>query len=142
MNAAHDTVTSQRHVRALVVSPQLEVRKALVRVLEGLSTDVISCSTQSQAEEVLSFQSVEVVFCDEQLPDGSYTDLIHPNHRDRKIPRVIVATRTGEWEFYFEALRKGAFDVIRCPWYATDVEMSVIRALREEDQAASFGAAV
>ena len=141
MNAQHDTLTSQRHVRALVVSPQLEVRRALVRVLEALSTDVISCSTQSQAEEVLSLQSVELVFCDEQLPDGSYANLIHPNHWDHKIPRVIVATRTGEWEFYFEALRKGAFDVIRCPWYATDVEMSVIRALRE-DQAASFGAAV
>jgi DNA-binding NtrC family response regulator len=142
INPPHDSPTSQRHIRALVVSPQLEVRKVLVRVLEALSTDVISCSTQLQAEEVLSLQSVEVVFCDENLPDGSYADLIHPNHWDHKIPRVIVATRTGEWEFYFEALRKGAFDVVRCPWYATDVEMSVIRALREEDQATSFRAAV
>jgi len=30
-------------------------------------------------------------------------------------------------------MRKGAFDVVRCPWYATDVEMTVIRALHEEE---------
>jgi hypothetical protein len=57
-------------------------------------------------------QTVDVVFCDEQLPDGSYDDLIHSNHWDRRIPRIAVSTRTGEWELYFEAVRKGAFDVI------------------------------
>jgi len=33
-------------------------------------------------------------------------------------------------------MTKGAFDVIRAPWYATDVEMAVLRALREEEQPA------
>jgi len=116
-----------------VVSPRLEVRKPLVQVLESLSADVVTCSTRAQADEVLSHQSFEVVFCDEHLPDGSFADLIHAGHYERKIPRVIVATRVGEWEFYFEAMRKGAFDVVRCPWHATDVEMTVIRALHEEE---------
>jgi len=104
-----------------------------VQVLESLSADVVTCSTRAQADEVLSHQSFEVVFCDEHLPDGSFADLIHARHYERKIPRVIVATRVGEWEFYFEAMRKGAFDVVRCPWHATDVEMTVIRALHEEE---------
>ena len=30
-------------------------------------------------------------------------------------------------------MRRGAFDVVRRPWYATDVEMTVIRALHEEE---------
>jgi DNA-binding NtrC family response regulator len=97
---------------------------------------VIACSTQTQAEDVLSRQTVDVVFCDEHLPDGSYDELIHPNHFDRRIPRVVVTTRTGEWDLYFEAVTKGAFDVIRSPWYASDVEMAVIRAQREESQLA------
>jgi len=89
---------------------------------------------------VLSRQTVDVVFCDEHLPDGSYDELIHSNHRDHRIPRVVVTTRTGEWELHFEAVTKGAFDVIRSPWYAADVEMAVIRALREEGQLTSSGA--
>lgn len=126
----------QRYVRALLVSPRLEVRKSLLQVLEAFSTDVVCCSTLGQAEEVLSRQTFEIVFCDESLPDGSYANLIHPNHFERRIPRVIVATRVGEWELYLDALRKGAFDVVRAPWHATDVEMTVIRALRDEEMRA------
>jgi CheY-like chemotaxis protein len=132
-----DISTLQRHVHALVISPRLELRKALLQVLESLSADVISCSSKVQAEEVLSRQCFEVVFCDEHLPDGTYADLIHADHCEHRIPRVIVATRVGEWELYLEALRKGAFDVVRSPWHAIDVEMTVIRALHEEEAAAS-----
>jgi DNA-binding NtrC family response regulator len=136
-NPVHESATLQRHVRSLVVSPNIEVRRALLGTLEALSTDVIVCSTQTQAEEVLSRQAVDLVFCDEQLPDGSYGELINSNHWDHRIPRVVVTTRTGEWDLYFEAVTKGAFDVIRSPWYAADVEMAVLRALREESQLAS-----
>jgi len=124
-----------QHVRALLVSPHMEVRRPLLRTLEGLSVDVIVCSTRAQAEEVLSRQAVDIVFCDEHLPDGSYCELIHSFGRDHGIPRVVVITRTGEWELYLHATTKGAFDVIRSPWYATDVELAVIRAMRDQDQA-------
>jgi DNA-binding NtrC family response regulator len=130
------TAIPLERVRALLVSPHMEVRRPLLRTLEALSVDVIVCSTRAQAEEVLSRQAVEIVFCDEHLPDGSYCDLIHSSGFAHGIPRVVVTTRTGEWELYFEATIKGAFDVIRSPWYATDVELAVIRALREQDQAA------
>jgi DNA-binding NtrC family response regulator len=79
---------------------------------------------------------LKLFFCDEHLPDGSYCNLIHSFGRDHGIPRVVVITRTAERELYFEATIKGAFDVIPSPWYATDVELAVIRALREQDQAA------
>jgi DNA-binding NtrC family response regulator len=125
---------TQPQARVLVASPQLEVRQVLIRTLECLSADVISCSTRSQAEEVLARQELDLVFCDEHLPDGSYADLIHSNHFNHKIPRLVVTTRHGEWDLYLEALKKGAFDITRSPWHATDVEMILIRALREECQ--------
>jgi hypothetical protein len=37
-NSVQERVTLQRHVRALVVSPNIEVRRALLRRLEALST--------------------------------------------------------------------------------------------------------
>ena len=121
----------------MVASPQLKVRQVLIRALDRLSADVISCSTRTQAEEVLARQEVDLVFCDEYLPDGSYSDLIHSNHWNHKIPRVVVATRHDDWDLYFEALRKRAFDITRSPWHATDVEMLLIHALREEFQQAA-----
>jgi DNA-binding NtrC family response regulator len=136
-NSTHINVPLRRQIRVLIVSPLIEVRRPLLRALEKLSTDVVVCSTRAQAEEVLSRRAVEVAFCDEHLADGAYQDLIHAEHFDHRIPRVVVTTRTGDWELYFAALAKGAFDVIRSPWHATDVEMVVIRALREEQQALS-----
>jgi len=139
-NQAHNGAL-ERHIHALVVSPRLEVRKPLLHALEDLSVDCISCSNRAEADEVLSHQSFEVVFCDESLPDGCYSDFIHSEHFEHRTPRVIVATRAGEWELYFEATRKGAFDVIRSPWYPTDIEMAVIRALHEEGAAQAAASA-
>lgn len=133
-NPANHSETLKRHVRALVVSSQLEGRQPLVRMLEAIPADVIACSNRIQAEEVLSRQGFEVVFCDEHLPDGCYSDLLHSNHWEHKVPRVVVTTRTGDWDLYFEAIERGAFDVIRTPGYPTDIEMTVIRAVREDDR--------
>ena len=51
----------------LLVCSELQNRIALIRMLEGMSVSVFSCSTLSQAEEVLSRQKIELVFCDESL---------------------------------------------------------------------------
>lgn len=79
----------------MVISPYLEVRQPLIRTLEVLGTDIFACSTRAQAEEVLSRQGVEMVFCDEHLADGSYCDLIRSNYGEHQAPRVVVTTRTG-----------------------------------------------
>src|SRR5262245_38513826 len=97
----------QRLVRSLVVSSHLEGRRSLVGALEALGVDVTVCANRSQAEEVLSKQCFEIVFCDEHLPDGSYSDLVQPHGCDHRIPRLVVTTRCGDWELYFAALAKG-----------------------------------
>ena len=127
-------VTKQSQIHALVVSFELEIRKPLLRTLESLKADVVVCSRVEQAEEVLGRDPIDVVFCDEHLPDGSYVNLLEANHGHNKIPRLVVTTRQGDWNLYFEAVAKGAFDVIRCPCQPTDVEMTLIRVLREGDE--------
>jgi DNA-binding NtrC family response regulator len=140
-NSSQLNAPLQRQIRVLIVSPLVEVRRPLLQALEKLSTDVLVCSTLAQAEEVLLRKAVEVVFCDEHLADGSYQDLIHAEHFDHRVPRVVVTTLTGDWELYFLAVARGAFDVIRSPWHATDVEMVVIRALRDKQQGLATKAA-
>jgi DNA-binding NtrC family response regulator len=122
----------ERRVRALVVSPELDIRKSLLRTLEALQVDMIVCATRVQAEEVLLAKAPDIVFCDEYLPDGTYADLVHAVCGSSAGPRVVVTTRTGDWDLYFAALEEGAFDVIRCPCYAQDVRMTITRLLTED----------
>ncbi len=122
------------HWDVLVASSDMEERRNLVRVFEGLSMNVISCNGLSQATEVLSRQPVDLIFCDDNLADGSYRDLLAAGKTKQNAPRVVVTSRTGEWEEYLEAMRLGAFDVVRRPWHPTDVEMVVLHARREDMQ--------
>jgi DNA-binding NtrC family response regulator len=120
-----------RRVRVLVVSPELDVRKPLLETLESLQVDITVCATRVQAQEILITKQVDIAFCDEYLPDGTYADLVHATNDSSSGPRVVVTTRTGDWDLYFAALEEGAFDVIRCPCYAQDVAMTIARLLTE-----------
>lgn len=135
--------TPVRHVSALVVSPELDVRKPLLRTLECLQIETIVCSSRAQAEVILCSEAVDIIFCDDRLPDGSYSDLVHVRRLGKTVPRVVVTTRTGDWDLYFAALDQGAFDVIQCPCYPKDVEMTIVRLLTEESPQplSSFSAA-
>jgi len=122
----------------LVASADVEHRRALIRLLDNLSLNVLSTSDLRQAEEVLARQSVSLVFCDDQLPDGSYRELLTTRRMGHKAPRVVVTTVTGEWKDYLEAMRLGVFDVIHAPFHPTDVELVVIRAIHDEEQRATL----
>jgi DNA-binding NtrC family response regulator len=122
----------QDELTILVVSANLESRRTISRILEALSVQVIPCSTLAQTEQVLSLQRPNLIFCDERLPDGGYADLLELKPPGRIPPPIVVLTRNGEWELYMDATRRGAFDVIRSPWCPTDIELSLIRAVREE----------
>jgi len=129
---AYSKLEHARRVRALVISSELEIRKQLLRSLEGLQVEKIVCADLREAEEALSEHLVDIVFCDDRLPDGSYSDLLRRSRSSSRPSRIVVTTRTGDWDLYFEAVEKGAFDVIQSPCYSTHVEMTITRALREE----------
>lgn len=121
----------------LVTSSRVEDRRALMRILDGLPINVFSSSTVKQAEEVMSQKKLALVFCDEHLPDGSYRELLSRSRATQKHPRLVVTTHTGEWNEYLEATRRGAFDVIRYPLQPADVELIVIRAMRDQRDASA-----
>lgn len=123
---------SQEQVTILVVSANLESRREVSKTLEALSVQVIPCSTLAQTEQVLSLQRPSLIFCEERLPDGDYADLLEWKLPGRITPPIVVLTRNGEWDLYMDATRRGAFDVIRSPWCPTDIELSLIRGVREE----------
>jgi CheY-like chemotaxis protein len=124
----------QREWPLLIVSSQPENRKALLHILEGLPVNTFLAGTISQAREVLSGRSIEIVFCEETLPDGSYRQLLEPLIEQHRMTRFVLTLCTGEWEQYLEAVRLGATDVLRCPLQEIEVELVLIRAGRERHE--------
>jgi DNA-binding NtrC family response regulator len=120
----------------LVASSCMENRQHLENILENLSLNVISCSAISQAEEVIARQEIPLVFCDELLSDGCCRVLLSARGKTgQKASRIVVTIRAGEWDEYLEVMRLGAFDVMRSPVQPTDVELVVLRAMREHREA-------
>jgi DNA-binding NtrC family response regulator len=115
----------------LVACAELGNRNALIRMLEGMSVGVFSCSTLSQAKEVLASQKIELVFCDENLSDGSFRDLLRASIGWIERPHIVVIGHSGESSEYMEALKLGEYEMISAPLHPTDVELAVIRAMRD-----------
>lgn len=118
----------------LVACNEMKSRNALVHMLDGMSVSVFSCSTLSQAKEVLASHNIQLVFCDEKLSDGSFRDFLRPCDEGIGKPHVAVICHFDERSEYREALRLGAFEVLSSPLYPTDVELAVIRAMRDGTQ--------
>jgi len=115
----------------LVVSACLENRRALLRILKGLPINAFTVSTVQQAHEVLSSHSIRLIFCEKNLADGSYRDLLAAVHSSQAKTLLVLMLCPGEWEEYLEAMRVGAIEVLPCPLQSTDVELILIRAARD-----------
>jgi len=121
-----------QHWNILVVSAHLENRRAILRILDGLSVNAFAASTIQQALEVLGKQSIRLVFCEETFVDGTFRHLVASvNSTERKTPIVLMLS-TGEWDKYLKAISMGASEALRCPFEPTDVELALIRAAREQ----------
>ena len=122
------------HTCVVVACSHMEDRTSLIHILEGLSLDVISCSDMDQVHEVLSRRNVPLLFCDQHLSEVCLRDLVSADTSSQKASRVVVMMRTGEWNEYLQVMRSGAYDVLRCPVCPTDLELVVLRAMREDSR--------
>jgi len=119
-------------LRLLIVSGRLETKQALLNIIQGLPVDVYTCPTIEHAWEKLMGQPMDVIFCDEHLPDGSYPDFLRAVRSEHRLARfVVLLSAEDDWEDYLQAMRLGASDVLRGSYQPTDVELVLFRAGRE-----------
>jgi len=118
----------------LIVSSRIENKKALLNIVEGLPVDAYTSPTIERAWEVLMSQPIDVILCDDRLPDGHYPDFLNAVRSEHRMTRFAVLLTSEDWEDYLQAIRLGATDVLRCPYQPTDVELVLIRAGREVGQ--------
>src|SRR5215472_1221379 len=98
----------------LIVSGS-ENRRILSQFLAGLPINMFSAASIAQAQELVFRHQIQVAFCEERLPDGSFRDLLRMQFVKAQATRWVVLLTTGEWAEYLEALKLGATDAVRCP---------------------------
>jgi DNA-binding NtrC family response regulator len=122
----------------LIVSPELEHRRALNEILRKEGHETICASRVSECQEALQTQNVSLIFCDRRLSDGNYRDVVEASRAARQPVRVIVTSRLADWDEYLDALHNGAFDLIASPCQPTDVLWAIVQVRREDQQHDAF----
>lgn len=118
--------------QVLVASNDLEGRRVLSGILREQGIDPICTSSVHECEEIAASENVGLIFCDRNLSDGDYRDVLAAHRSGRGKARVVITSRHADWDEYLEAIRLGAFDVIAAPCRPTDVEWMVIQAKRDD----------
>ena len=126
----------------LIVSSELEHRRALNEILRKEGYETVCTSRVSESQEALQTQNVSLVFCDRRLSDGNYRDVLAAVQSSRRHARMVVTSRLADWDEYLDALHHGAFDLISSPCQATDVLWAIVQARREDQDRAAFVAPV
>lgn len=121
-----------REIDLLIVSSRLENKRTILRFLEGLPLNIYTVGNVEEAEETLEEREIDVVVCDERVSDGTYHDVLALTLDRKSQIQFIVLLCTGGQEEYSEAMRLGVTEVVRPPLHSTDIELALIRALRQK----------
>ena len=120
----------------VVVSSNLENRQDVAGMLARLGLDPICVSTVNQCRELPNRNSIGLVFCDRQVKDGDYRDVLSAMGTPAadESPKVVMMADLASPTEYRQAKTHGVFDVICSPCRLTDIEWMVIQAKRNRRQ--------
>jgi len=113
-------------------------RQAVETAMASWSLDLRFCTTLQDARTALRSGRQPIVLCEENLPDGSYQDVLRLLGSKLHRTRVIVLSDADLDQRYNEARAAGAFDVIASLCKRTDVQWIVIRAVQDHQHRNTF----
>jgi DNA-binding NtrC family response regulator len=117
----------------VIASTDLESRRELATILNHQGVDPVCTSSVEECRNLMATEDVGLLFCDRNLADGNYRDVLAAARMMKTKVRLVVTSRHPEWDEYLEAMRIGAFDVIASePLRPTDVEWMLLQARRDE----------
>lgn len=117
--------------KVLVISTG-ENRDVVTAAMSHWSIEAVPCSGVREARTLLPSARPSLIFCEEDLPDGSYRELLHELSKATKTRLVVISAAAELDEHYNEALALGAFDMIASPCRRSDVQWIAIRAMQDE----------
>jgi len=122
--------------QVLVGSQEMAIWKQVASVLQSRGLTVTHFQSLKQACRALRREDVLVVFCESQLIDGTYEDLLKAAGKAPSRTRIVVTSPKSDGAdqgTYLKAKELGAFDVLRQGYGPKDIEWVVICALRDEE---------
>ena len=119
----------------LIVASRLENKDRLLSVLDGLPVTTCAVPKIEQAIEVLSSSPIDLIFCEERVTDGFYGELLAAVHRQDLMIRFVLILCTGKWEECIEAMRLGVTDVLQTPLEPSDINLTLVRTMRDKNYA-------
>jgi len=117
-------------VQVLAVSAFESDHIALRHIFGHTAWDLKNASNLCDATAILLEQAAPVVVCDENLPDGSWKDLLPLTGDDSDSCRLIVMSDLADERLWAEVLNLGAYDVLAKPLRSKEVFASVGQAWR------------
>jgi DNA-binding NtrC family response regulator len=119
------------HLRGpvLIVCSDPECSSMLLGVIKDYGLEASAAADIRQARTHLQKPDLSLVLCESNLPDGSFRDLFDASALRTSPLRFVVLVRDEEG--YSEAMRLGAFEAIPTPCRRSDVQWTMIRALRQ-----------
>lgn len=127
--------------RVLVVDDLLQVREAIAANLLAIGYDVVALPSAIAALERLEHESFDVVLTDLQMPGMDGLEFIRRIQKRQFGVQVVVITAYADVDSAVEAMRHGAFDYVKKPFSAEQLEELVAAAMahgRRLDQASSI----
>ena len=127
-----------RHPYVLVVFPRNEDLGGLLKALVEVGKVPLISHTIEDAQDVMKHQHIQVIICEDHLPQTAVDALLKlAKHRRKPIP-AIIASRTGEWHEFLRALRQGAFDYLVLPPKQEEVTRVLELAMAESREGSQY----
>lgn len=113
----------------VIVSSELDIQNGLAGRLSECGLTILFASTVDKTQMIVKNDHVSVIVCPEELPDGSFGDIVSLSKNTvRKVP-VIVFSPFADWAEYLRIIGAGAFDYVRYPSAQDEIERVVRNAL-------------
>jgi DNA-binding NtrC family response regulator len=114
----------------LLVSPAAHDHAVLKQIFSRSNWHLRSAFTCQEALTLLREESIPVVLCNRELPDGNWRDLLERADSLPLAPRLIVSSREVNEYLWADVLQMGAYDLLAMPWEAREVLKVIALAWR------------
>jgi DNA-binding NtrC family response regulator len=113
-------------------------RDAIKLAMNHWSIEPVFCWSVREVRGLLPRAGRSLIFCEEQLPDGDYRDLLHELGRTRRALLVVISAGCDLDRVHREAIALGAFETIASPCLPADVQWAAIRALQDSERRSGY----
>jgi len=114
----------------LIIDDDPLICESLSLVIQKMGHKACCARTLREAVEKVGADSFDVALCDVRMPDGSGLDILPDIRKSRTAPEVIIITGSGDPDGAELAVKMGAWDYVEKPFSATDVMLTINRALQ------------